>query len=98
MDELLEADVDVLGPAVRTMRKERGLSGAALAEKVGISRPYLVQIETGSRRPSNDVRSKLLRALKVSAGQLQVAEAKERRQLAVSAALQHTHETESGHM
>lgn len=36
---------------VRELRKERGLTLQQLAEAVGLSKPFLSQLETGSREP-----------------------------------------------
>lgn len=41
-----------LGPTIRSLRGEAGLSQAALAERADISAPFLSQIEAGAREPS----------------------------------------------
>lgn len=52
---------------VAEYRKEKGMSQAELAEKAGISRPYLSQIETQTQQVvSNAVMFKLAQALGVS--------------------------------
>ncbi|MFJ6616637.1 helix-turn-helix domain-containing protein [Kitasatospora sp. NPDC091335] len=42
--------VEVDGPAIRTIRKRRGLDMNTLANQVGITTNYLSRIETGTRR------------------------------------------------
>nr|WP_298689546.1 helix-turn-helix transcriptional regulator [uncultured Dongia sp.] len=51
---------------VRIFREFRGMTGEQLAAKVGISRPYLTQIETGKREAMFPVMAKIARALDVS--------------------------------
>ena len=52
---------------VAEFRKERGMSQEELAEKAGISRPYLSQIETQRQQTvSNSVMFKIAAALGVS--------------------------------
>lgn len=51
------------GEFVTRKREELGLSQAALSSSVGISRPYLSQIEAGVRMPGDDVFQKLLAML-----------------------------------
>ena len=46
-------------------RKKRGLTQAALAGEVGISQPYLAQIEGGARIGDVALHAKLARALRV---------------------------------
>ena len=52
--------------AVRVWREYRGLSQAKLATLIGISIPYLSQIENEERQPSTTVLKKLAVALKTS--------------------------------
>ncbi|HEX6945833.1 MAG TPA: helix-turn-helix transcriptional regulator [Acidimicrobiia bacterium] len=59
-----------LGDFIRTQRERANLSLRRLAEKVGISNPYLSQIERGIRKPSAQVLRNLSRALEVSANTL----------------------------
>lgn len=54
------------GLTVARCREERGLSQAALAREVGISRPYLTQIENGARLPSDTTAMKIMAALDIS--------------------------------
>jgi DNA-binding XRE family transcriptional regulator len=46
-------------------RRKRGLTQAALAEQVGITQPYLAQIETGKRTGEVGLYVKLARALRL---------------------------------
>ena len=50
---------------VKAIRKERGITGAALGEKAGLSVSGLSMIETGHRRPSVDLAKRLGAALGV---------------------------------
>lgn len=55
-----------IGGFIKEIRKEEGLNITELANKAGISRPYLSQIESGKRIPSNDLLLQISRALDVS--------------------------------
>src|SRR5262245_28183782 len=61
-----------LGDYLREQRTESRLSLRQLADQVGVSNPYLSQIERGLRRPSAEVLQQLAQALRVSAEQLYV--------------------------
>ena len=50
---------------VRVWREHRGLTVAALAEKAGITQPYLSQIETGKREGTLQTMKKIAEALKL---------------------------------
>lgn len=50
---------------LRRRRMELGLSGKALALRLGISQPYLSQMEKGSRDPSPDLLNKLADVLQI---------------------------------
>lgn len=63
-------EVDEFGLYIAKHRKERGLSQVALAEAVGISRPYLTQIENGHRVPSEKVMQSLVVALGIPMAQV----------------------------
>ncbi len=52
--------------AIKTWREYRQMSQYALAEKAGISVPYLSQLETRKRQGSLTVLSAIAKALKVS--------------------------------
>jgi DNA-binding XRE family transcriptional regulator len=55
---------------IRVYRKHRKMSLSDVAEKCGIAKPYLSQIETGKRKASADVLKKLAVALGVSVDDL----------------------------
>jgi len=59
-----------LGLLVARKRVELGLSQTSLAKSVGISRPYLTQIETGKRLPAEETAQALVTALGISAEEL----------------------------
>lgn len=61
-EALLQGDA-LRGTALRVLRTQRGLSGAALARRAEVSRPYLVQIEQGERRAPKHTWAKILKAL-----------------------------------
>ena len=50
---------------LKAIRKERGMTGAALGEKAKVSKSALSMIETGRRRPSVDLAKRLGTALGV---------------------------------
>ncbi|PZO04142.1 MAG: transcriptional regulator [Hyphomicrobiales bacterium] len=51
---------------VRVWREHRGMTVAALAEKAGITQPYLSQIETGKREGTLQTMKKIADALGVT--------------------------------
>lgn len=59
-----------LGDFIASQRRAAELSLRQLAERAGISNPYVSQIERGLRKPSAEVLQSLARALQVSAGTL----------------------------
>lgn len=59
-----------LGEFIRQQRERANLSLRRLAERAGISNPYLSQIERGIRRPSAEILGRLSRALEISANTL----------------------------
>ena len=50
---------------IKTLRKKLGWSQELLAERTGVSAPYITQIEVGKRTPSLDIVEKLASALGV---------------------------------
>jgi transcriptional regulator with XRE-family HTH domain len=64
--------VGSLGDYLREQRTDARLSLRQLADQVGVSNPYLSQIERGLRRPSAEVLQQLAKALRVSAEQLYI--------------------------
>src|SRR5690242_7284713 len=61
---------DQLGEYLKEQRTASRLSLRQLADQVGVSNPYLSQIERGLRRPSAEVLQQLAKALRISAEQL----------------------------
>lgn len=53
----------VLSENIKSLRKRLGWSQEFLAEKTGVSAPYITQIECGKRTPSLDIVEKLAFAL-----------------------------------
>lgn len=68
METLTEAELDAFLATPSPLafwRKRRGLSQAALAEAVGVSQPYVAQIETGARTGDVGLYARLARQLRV---------------------------------
>lgn len=61
-----------IGSFIRTQRQTAHVSVRQLAERAGVSNPYLSQVERGLRKPSADVLSQIAKALRVSAEVLYV--------------------------
>lgn len=61
-----------IGAFIRTQRLAAEVSIRQLAERAGVSNPYLSQIERGLRRPSADVLGQIAKALRLSAEVLYV--------------------------
>ena len=61
-----------IGSFIRTQREAAQVSVRQLAEKAGVSNPYLSQIERGLRKPSAEVLNQIAKALRVSAEVLYV--------------------------
>jgi transcriptional regulator with XRE-family HTH domain len=59
-----------LGEFIHQQRERANLSLRRLAERAGISNPYLSQIERGIRKPSAEILGRLSRALEISANTL----------------------------
>ena len=55
----------IVSENIKTLRKKLGWSQELLAEKTGVSAPYITQIEVGKRTPSLDIVEKLASALGV---------------------------------
>ena len=55
-----------LGQRLRELRDKADLSLRELAKRIGISSPFLSDIELGRRFPSEEILAKLARALNVS--------------------------------
>lgn len=54
------------------LRLNRGYSQTDLARRVGLSRPYLSQLESGTRSPSLGLAERLARALDITVDELLV--------------------------
>lgn len=61
-----------IGSFIRAQRETAQVSVRQLAERAGVSNPYLSQVERGLRKPSADVLSQIAKALRVSAEVLYV--------------------------
>ncbi|KXO98602.1 helix-turn-helix domain-containing protein [Tsukamurella pseudospumae] len=61
-----------IGAFIRAQRLAAEVSIRQLAERAGVSNPYLSQIERGLRRPSADVLGQIAKALRLSAEVLYV--------------------------
>ena len=61
-----------IGSFIKAQRETAQVSVRQLAEKAGVSNPYLSQMERGLRKPSADVLSQIAKALRVSAEVLYV--------------------------
>src|SRR6201992_858057 len=61
-----------IGSFIRTQRENAQVSLRQLADRSGVSNPYLSQVERGLRKPSADVLNQIAKALRVSAEALYV--------------------------
>lgn len=69
-DEILDALTARQESPVKILRKYHGLTQADLANRAGISRPYLTEIETGKKDGSIRAMKSLAEVLDVSVGAL----------------------------
>ena len=60
-------DAGEVGRFIKEQRERANLSLRRLAERAGVSNPYLSQIERGIRNPSAEILKRLSRALEISA-------------------------------
>lgn len=65
---------DKVGQRVRELRHDLGLSQEALANKAGVDRTYMTDVENGRRNISVEILEKILVALEVSFAQFFNAE------------------------
>lgn len=65
-------DLPDLGGYLREQRQSAELSLRQLADRTGISNPYLSQIERGLKKPSAEILQQLADGLRISAEQLYV--------------------------
>ncbi|MBA5846897.1 helix-turn-helix domain-containing protein [Gordonia sp. GONU] len=70
-DAVTNAAQDI-GAFIRSQRVAAKVSLRQLAERAGVSNPYLSQIERGLRKPSADVLAQIAKGLRVSAEVLYV--------------------------
>lgn len=63
----IETKTSEIGSFIRNQREKANLSLRRLADRAGISNPYLSQIERGIRKPSAEILKRLSRALSLSA-------------------------------
>ncbi|MER7690277.1 XRE family transcriptional regulator [Streptomyces sp. NPDC097610] len=75
MDAELEQIIDGIGPRLRTLRRDRGLTLEALAATTGMSVSTLSRLESGKRRPTLDLLIPLARTHRVALDQLVAAPA-----------------------
>ncbi|MEU0716458.1 helix-turn-helix transcriptional regulator [Streptomyces lavendulocolor] len=75
MDAELRQTLDAIGPRLRTLRRDRGLTLEALAAATGISVSTLSRLESGKRRPTLELLIPLARAHRVALDQLVAAPA-----------------------
>ena len=61
-----------IGSFIRSQREAAEVSVRQLAERAGVSNPYLSQIERGLRKPSAEVLGQIAKALRLSAEVLYV--------------------------
>jgi transcriptional regulator with XRE-family HTH domain len=75
-ENLAEVGREILGPVrdlgsyIRSQRTAAQISLRALAEKAGVSNPYLSQVERGLRRPSAAILTQIADGLSISAESL----------------------------
>ena len=60
-----------LGEAIYHARQERGITLRALARTIGVSAPFMSDVEHGRRKPSEDRLAEIAKVLHVSAQELQ---------------------------
>lgn len=70
--EAVAAAAQDIGGFIRAQRMSAQVSLRQLAERAGVSNPYLSQIERGLRKPSADVLAQIAKGLRVSAEVLYV--------------------------
>ncbi|MFC0682779.1 helix-turn-helix domain-containing protein [Lysobacter korlensis] len=67
---VLEAALDAVGPRLKRLRVQRGVTLAELSETTGISKSTLSRLETGGRRPSLELLLPLAHAYRVPLDEL----------------------------
>jgi transcriptional regulator with XRE-family HTH domain len=64
-DDAIAAALDLVGPRLRAVRKEREVTLTDVAERTGISKSTLSRLENGQRRPSLELLLPLAQAYRV---------------------------------
>ena len=59
---------DALGPVLRQMRQERGLTQERLSEVLGVAAPYVSMLESGHKYPNLEMLFKISEALGIRPG------------------------------
>lgn len=77
-----------MGLRIRTLRKERGLTGEHLADMVGVSKGYISELETGKKTPGAALVMRLAVALKCEVYQLYEGSDEEQKDAAMRAHMQ----------
>lgn len=72
MTDVVEQRWRDVGDFIRDQRRATQLSLRKLADRAGVSNPYLSQIERGLRRPSAEILQQIAHALEISAETLYV--------------------------
>ena len=70
MDDDLGRALGAVGPRLRALRRERGTTLAALAERTGVSVSTLSRLESGARRPTLELLLPLAKAHGVTLDEL----------------------------
>jgi len=68
----LDQHLSDLGGFIREQRRTAELSLRKLADRAGVSNPYLSQVERGLRRPSAEILQRIAKALEISSETLYV--------------------------
>ena len=80
-EELIPSEVTYAilegGNPIRVWREYRGLTQQQAADKAGISKPYLSQLESGQRKGTTEVLMTIAKVLNVSLEDLVISEAEE---------------------
>ena len=69
-EDVPEGITSHVGEFIKLQRERADLSLRRLADRAGVSNPYLSQIERGLRKPSAEILKRLSRALSISAESL----------------------------
>ena len=72
MSDVVEQRWQEVGDFIRDQRRSTHLSLRKLADRAGVSNPYLSQIERGLRKPSAEILQQIAHALEISAETLYV--------------------------